>query len=863
MDYRLHFSVSRTQLVRFMFFSIIFLMIVGMSTTAKSDDDDDDERSRDRDTPNAFSIDRAVWNSSRNRLIVRGSGTSKSNIKIVNAYSESQVLASRMVNRDGSWRVAVSNPNPVPCRVKAIQSDGKTAERNVSNAPADCSPKGNTNPPPPPSGGTSINSTSQNASAASSPVSMQPFINTNYRVLAANDLGMHCADLDYQVFSILPPFNVVHAQVIQRGTANSSPRIMDDNNINVYYSAASNPNDPALSSPAVSPIYKSNFWADPDGDGRTFGFDTYEPLYFGLLKPTDIVNPDVGLPVFDSVLLRACLQPYLDGTATVDETRAACAAGQQVMPGINAPFQSNDPIAFDRFDKDLNFFNELLSGLGLGKVVRDVNWFAADGIPITPVDDEGRSNAYPLMRIQAKNKTSGEILASTDIVLPVASEADCQGCHASALDCASVTINPALQCDGVALNRTSGWTVMTVDGDTNGNSPPGDTELERLLNTAKINILRVHDAKHGTNLDASRPVQCSTCHYTPALDLAQIGPTNGPKTDQINHISMSRAMHGHHGTLPANPDLPYNSATNSLFPDMPGPVGRSQQATNDILEKTCYTCHPGKRTKCLRGAMATGGVVCQDCHGQSRHVGNDFSENFASTAWPAGANLNKRIPWASEPGCESCHTGDATSNLASTAGVPVAPDGIRLLQAYVLQAGQDASGASDGTQVAVPIKAVNKRFAENESLYRISKGHGGVMCEGCHGSTHAIFPNAIESANDNVASKQLQGHSGTIIECDTCHAAGSLGLTLNGPHGMHPVGDSNWNENHEDIAEDNLNSCRSCHGQNGEGTVLSRMSVTRNLVCDEGPGCGNNERITLTKGTMVGCGTCHENELRN
>lgn len=34
---------------------------------------------------------------------------------------------------------------------------------------------------------------------------------SGYTVLAANDLGMHCADLDYQIFSILPPFNVVHA----------------------------------------------------------------------------------------------------------------------------------------------------------------------------------------------------------------------------------------------------------------------------------------------------------------------------------------------------------------------------------------------------------------------------------------------------------------------------------------------------------------------------------------------------------------------------------------------------------------------------------------------------------------------------
>lgn len=35
-----------------------------------------------------------------------------------------------------------------------------------------------------------------------------------YKVVGWNDLGMHCMDSDYSVFSILPPFNTVQAQVI-------------------------------------------------------------------------------------------------------------------------------------------------------------------------------------------------------------------------------------------------------------------------------------------------------------------------------------------------------------------------------------------------------------------------------------------------------------------------------------------------------------------------------------------------------------------------------------------------------------------------------------------------------------------------
>ena len=37
---------------------------------------------------------------------------------------------------------------------------------------------------------------------------------TDTVVLAFNDLGMHCLDREFSIFSILPPFNVVNAQVI-------------------------------------------------------------------------------------------------------------------------------------------------------------------------------------------------------------------------------------------------------------------------------------------------------------------------------------------------------------------------------------------------------------------------------------------------------------------------------------------------------------------------------------------------------------------------------------------------------------------------------------------------------------------------
>ncbi|HYQ72220.1 MAG TPA: cytochrome C, partial [Gammaproteobacteria bacterium] len=207
--------------------------------------------------------------------------------------------------------------------------------------------------------------------------------------------------------------------------------------------------------------------------------------------------------------------------------------------------------------------------------------------------------------------------------------------------------------------------------------------------------------------------------------------------------------------------------------------------------------------------------------------------------------------------------GDTGNNLAgtpdtivNTADVDGNVDGLRLRQAY-----------RTGDAKATPIVPTNRRFAEpvvpasfngfanpgagNPQLYRVSTGHGGVMCEGCHGATHAEWPNANPASNDNITAGQLQGHTGTIVECDTCHT-GSLGNTLNGPHGMHVVGNTSFADGgHEHVAENNRNACRACHGQNGEGSVLSRTAADRNL-----PDIG-----FVPRGTPIRCNMCHSNEL--
>jgi hypothetical protein len=69
---------------------------------------------------------------------------------------------------------------------------------------------------------------------------------------------------------------------------------------------------------------------------------------------------------------------------------------------------------------------------------------------------------------------------------------------------------------------------------------------------ADLNVVRLHDARHGTALEASTPVVCQRCHYSPALDLAHVGPVAGPDAngrEQTSHHSNSNALHTFHGGL--------------------------------------------------------------------------------------------------------------------------------------------------------------------------------------------------------------------------------------------------------------------------------------------------------------------------
>ncbi|MCE9637741.1 MAG: hypothetical protein K8T90_18735 [Planctomycetes bacterium] len=288
------------------------------------------------------------------------------------------------------------------------------------------------------------------------------------------------------------------------------------------------------------------------------------------------------------------------------------------------------------------------------------------------------------------------------------------------------------------------------------------------------------------------PVLCARCHASEA----QSAP------GMTGVASLTAAMHRAHAWI--------------SDPATGAPLG---DATD---RAACFRCHPGTSTHPLRGAMthatnadATESMECRSCHGSMT--------DLASEA---------RRGWIDEPTCQQCHTGTAVTNAGQ----------LRFLSAF------DAGGA--------PRVAVDNRFATESdvpvagaSLYRASRGHGGLACQACHGATHAEFPSS--HASDNVQSTFLQGAPGVIAECSTCHAKVPRTLT-GGPHGMHPVGQQ-WVDDHPDTVQNTPGAaagCADCHGTDSRGTALSRVRVDRTVTA-----FGTK---SLFRGSEIGCWACHK-----
>ena len=109
---------------------------------------------------------------------------------------------------------------------------------------------------------------------------------TNWTVVGWNNLGMHCLDSDFSVFSILPPYNTINAQVIM-ATNGYAWIVSDSNAYSVTYHAVAD----ADNSINTTSIGKDNFWTYVN---PIFGANPLPDTGLAVQWPTSFSMPGVS-----------------------------------------------------------------------------------------------------------------------------------------------------------------------------------------------------------------------------------------------------------------------------------------------------------------------------------------------------------------------------------------------------------------------------------------------------------------------------------------------------------------------------------------------------------------------------------------
>ena len=374
--------------------------------------------------------------------------------------------------------------------------------------------------------------------------------------------------------------------------------------------------------------------------------------------------------------------------------------------------------------------------------------WTALGVPITPYDDAGARNPYPLLRLIARDADE-RLLASADLVLPVSDELGCAGCHGSGK---SERAEPA-----------AGW-VQEID-------PERDYRL---------NILRLHDERQV----ASQAYEASLAArgYRPEGLEATVRQDGKAILCAGCHASEPLATEGRPGSPPLS------QAMHSLHARERDP--KTGLRLDDIDNRqACYSCHPGTATQHLRGVMgqavaASGGraIQCESCHGSIRELAD-----------------SARRPWLDEPDCGSCHTGTATQNAGEIRYSTVWEAGQRRQPAHPTFANQPdrpvegvslyrfSTGHGDLYCAAChgPSHAEYPSREGNDNLQAAAlQGHVGSLgeCAACHGEQpetadggpHGMHPTDADWAEDGHASPARRD----LAACQACHGTDDRGTVL-------------------------------------------------------------------------------------
>ena len=722
------------------------------------------------------------------------------------------------------------------------------------------------------------------------------------------------------------------------------PLLLDSTAITLKYLAATNPLDPVSSRSINSTsqnwplgafvrdatIAKTDLWERVDRRGEKNLASDYESRFWIWQYTGGMFGYPKTSPVLDEGMLKEDLNP----------------GHGRYMPGIAHPYEANDPQDFSGFTSDRN-------------------QFTARWIPITDVDDQGQINPFPLMRVQVMDNSTKQVVATTDAVMTTGRDLHCRECHAKGKIAADPNVpwtKTAYHSSLLGEDCVKYPNPSKDNGDGMGGCIPvtpdawskpqfidaKDNTFQEQEWAALNNIEILHDFYDYAGVHAFEHIMsddglrhddgsfaCDGCHASTIRSWPASTKENifdfwteyfafekyGDQTSKYYAKSATVSYHGMHALFQKKTDgslmreangkpTMWNPTKgknpNSLFPVIDA-VGNSLP-----MEQNCLRCHSGQREQCYRDRMYTSGTTCYDCHGDMQAMGllHKKPEKLKTTD-----GNNYRIAWYEEPDCGSCHTGNANegkdgNNGFFSAGIlrrafasddlsatSIKPKSERFAVLPIIRHEFPQDRANQGYDPTLPLKLTT-------ALYRDGKDtHGDVPCASCHGGAHAVWPNRDANANDNVTAIQLQGHTGTVLECNVCHTANAFKIEsdldggrfsgdvkagiLGGPHNTHPINDPYWwksstgdslnadgtiygglhNNYAKKSGKDNEDQCAACHGNDHKGTRLSKTPVDRvfdfsdfNIARLKKVGFKSNI-VKVAAGTMIGCDTCHSIKL--